>query len=393
MRSCNYLSLFMKQGTIYLLILIVAIRFSAHGQAILQQHPTLTITVDAQFINADVVYVGDIAFNLQDPLFSSRGPIFFYMSILSDQTTDVMFGVDIIAETEDTGEEVEIFTGITHPIRLEANQPRHFSSRDLARGGRLELYSSESIDINNATGAAKKIVDVVRATSRLPDGMYYLFVTAYLPGSTLEPYLPYEEIDRVVRQMRIVNPTRVELLYPMDGDNIVTPFPLFQWRSDTQETLLRVYEMPDRMRSPEEAITGIPHLETRVSNTNQFIYPQSGPGVRVLEPGKQYVWFVEALYTTSANRVEGIISDLHIFSVIDTQKENLFNIIMQELERLLGTDYRHIIDTIEQGDFEFTGHILLDGNPISSEELLKVIQAIRAGEQNAVLHNVSINQR
>ena len=393
MRSCNRFMLFLKQGTLFLLILFVSIRFSAHGQAIIQQHPNLTITLDAQFISADVVYVGDVAFNLQDPLFSSRGPIFFFMTILSDQSTDVMFGVDIIAETEDTGEEVEIFTGITHPIRLEANQPRNFSSRDLARGGRLALYSSQSIDANNATGAAKRIVDVVRATSRLPDGMYYLYVTAYIPGSTVEPYLPYEEIDQVVRQMRIVNPTKVELLYPMDGDRVVTRFPLFQWRSDTQETLLRVYEMPERMRSPEEAITGIPHLEKRVSNTNQFIYPQSGPGVRILEPGKQYVWFVEALYTTSANREESIISALHVFSIVDTQAENLFDLIKQELERLLETNYQHIIERIEEGNFEFTDQIRLDGVPISSEDLLKVIRAIRAGEQNAVLRHVSIHQR
>lgn len=357
-----------------------------------QIDPNLTITFDVQLINADVVYLGDLAFNLQDVMFSERGPVFFYMNVVSDQTTNVMFGIDIIAETDVAQGEVEIFSGITHPVQLEANQPRHYTSRDLGKGGTLELYRAETIGFNGGGQDAQRIVNAIRSTSKLPDGIYYFYLTALIPGRDTEPYQPRTEVGQVVRQLRIVNPTSVELLSPMDGDRLVTQFPLFQWRSDTRDVVLRVFEMRDGMRSPEEAIEGIAHLEERVSDVSQFFYPQSGVGVRALEPGKRYVWFLESVYRTSANREEAIISELNTFSIVDPGKETASGIILIELERLLEGEYEDIIAEIEQGNIESIDRIFLDGLEISMEDFITLMAAIRAGVNNAVIRSVSIRQ-
>ena len=380
-------------GILVLCVLGIVIPVDVYSQPPAHNHPNVTVTFDAQLINADVVYLGDLAFNLQDLIISDRGPIFFYMNVISDQATDIMFGIDVMAETDVAQGEVELFSGVTHPVRLEANQPRNFTSRDLGKGGVIELYRAEHINITGGQSGTAKIVNAIRATSRLPDGMYYFYLTAYIPGQDTEPYQPRDEVAQVVRQLRIINPTSVELMSPMDGDRLFSQFPLFQWRSDTRDVILRVFEMREGTRSPEEAIEGIPHLEERLSDVNQFFYPQTGAGVRTLEPGKRYVWYLESVYRTSANREEAIVSDLNTFTIVDPGKESASNIVLLELERLLEGEHADVVAELEQENIELIDRIFLDGLEITQEEFQALIAAIRAGKNNAVIRNVSIHQQ
>jgi len=380
------------RGTIALSVLGLFLPSDAHSQPPGQNLPN--VIVNFEVIQVDVFYLGDVAFNLQDIMISSQTPIFFNMNVISDQPAKLMFGIDIVADTDVAQGEIELFSGLTRPENFEAGQPRYFSSRDLGKGGRLELFRAETIDINGGPPGARRIVDAIRATSRLPDGIYRFTLTVYKTETNTEPYQPRTIVGEPEhRYLRIINPTSVVLLNPMDGDRLVTQFPLFQWRSDTRDVMLHVYEMREGMRSPEEAITGIPHLETRLSDVNQFFYPQTGVGVRALEPGKQYVWFLESLYRTSANREEAIISELNTFSIIDTGKENVTNIILIELERLLEGEYGDIVSEIEQGNIKLLDRIFLDGVEITPEEFQVLIAAIRAGVNNSVIRSVSIHQQ
>ncbi len=380
------------RGTIALCLLGILLAGGSHQQVQAQPHPNVNITFSAQVIDVDVFYIGDVAFNLQNLVLSPQSPIFFSMNITSDQPANIMFGIDLTADTEVAQGEVELFSGLTKPISLEANQPRFFTSRDLGQGGRLELYRSETIDISGNSGHAQDIVDAIRATSRVPDGIYTFTLTAYYTERDTEPYQPRTMLDQISRELHIINPTRVELLTPMDGARIVSQFPHFQWRSDTREVVLRVFEKRPGVRSPEEAITGIPHLEQRVSNNNQLTYPQTGAGVRALEPGMQYVWYLEGLYKTSANREEGILSDLHTFTVVDPAHESARNVLWIELRQLLEERHPHIVEEIERGNYEDIEQIFLDGSQITGEELQMVINAIRAGVNNPEILNVSFQE-
>jgi len=384
-------SLYTRGMLLFAVIMALCI-FQPQHQIYGQPLPNVNVTFNAQVIDVDVFYLGDAAFNLQDLVLSPQSPIFFSMNITSDQSTNILFGIQLTAQTEVGPGEIELFSGITHPIAVEVNQPKFYTSRDLGRGGRLELYRSETIDLSNSSGPAQKFIDVIRATSRVPDGIYTLTLSVYHTQSTTEPYQPRQLLDQISMDMHISNPTRVELFSPMEGDRIFSQFPHFQWRSDTREVMLRVFEMRPGVRSPEEAITGIPHLEQRIDDRNQFTYPQSGPGVRALEPGKRYVWYVEGIYRTSANREETITSELQTFTVIDPGQESTFNILMMELIQLLEEKYPEVIDQIEQGNFEMVEQIYLDGNQITDEQLQMLIRSLRAGLNNEEIISVTIQQ-
>ena len=393
MRLYKSLYKILLKGAISLCLLGIQLPESSHKQVQAQPQPNVNITFNAQVIDVDVFYVGDVIFNLQDLMTSPQGPIFFSINVTSDQAANVMFGIEFTADTDVVQGDVELFSGLTHPIRIEAGQPKFFTSRDLAQGGRLEMFSAETIDLSRQSGPAQKIVEAIRATSRVPDGIYNITFTVYHTESDSEPYQPRSLVFGPQSiQLEIRNPTRVELLSPMDGDRIVTQFPHFQWRSDTRDVVVRVFEMRPGIRSPEEAITGIPHLEKRVTGNNQLTYPSTGADARPLEPGKQYIWYLEGVYRTSANREEAIISELHTFTVIDPSQEGRYNILWSELKQLLEDEHPHIVEEIEQGNFEHIEARFLDGAQITTEELQMIINAIRAGVNNPEILNVSIQE-
>jgi hypothetical protein len=357
-----------------------------------QEDPNVIITFDVQLIDVDVFYLSDAAFNMQNVLASPAGPILFTMTLTSDRAVNVSVGIRLEAETRFTQGPIEIFSGITRPVSLEANTPRFFTNRDLGKGGVLELIDHELIDIVDPSPDTRQFVDVVRGTGKLPDGLYNFYLTAYIPASTAPPYGPFEELQSIERQLNIVNPTRVELLSPYDGERVVTQFPLFQWRSDTRRVILRVFEIPQGARSLDETITGIPHLERPISDSNQFFYPQTGAGIRSLEPGKSYVWYIEGLYRTSANIEEAITSELYEFTIVDPAQYSSSDYFLMQLERLLGSEYPDILTQLEQGHIEFTGEIFLDGASITRAEFGMIIDAIRTGINNARLINVSLDE-
>jgi hypothetical protein len=357
-----------------------------------QDDPNVNLTFDVQLIDVDVFYLSDAAFNIQNVLTSPAGPVLLTMTITSDRVVNIAIGIRIVAETNIAPGPIEIFEGITRPISLEANRPRFFTNRDFGKGGSLELIAHDLIDLTDPTPETQRVVDVLRRTGKLPDGTYEFYLTAYVPASVAPPYGPFEELTSIQRQLRIINPTRVDLLSPFDGERVVTRFPLFQWRSDTRRVNLKVFEIPQGARSREEAITGIPHLEMPVSDINQFFYPQSGAGVRALEPGKSYVWFVEGLYRTSANVEEGILSELFEFTIVDPAEFSSSDYFRMQLERLFGSEYADILRRLEQEGFEFTGDIFLDGAPINTAEFSLIVEAIRTEANNARLINVSIEE-
>jgi hypothetical protein len=383
------------RGLLLLVALVLLHNPGADAQFGSRQLPTLTLTFDAQVIDADVFYIGDAAFNLQNIVTAQRSPVLLSFNVSADQSTYVLFHIEVTAETDLADEEVMIFSGTSRPAALSAHQSRHFTNRDLAIGGALELYEHRSIRITGGSASEQRVIDAIRATSRLPDGIYYFYLTAYVLQETAaqqEPYQPRDEAAQVVRQLRITNPTRVELLYPMDGDRLMTTFPNFQWRSDTRDVILRVFEIRPGMRSTDEAITGIPHLETRVSERNQFFYPQSGAGVRMLEPGHRYVWYLEGVYRTSANAEEGLISDLHEFIIVDPSRDGTSDILWSQLEMLLEEDYEDIIEQLRQGNIELFREFLLNGAPLTLPEFQMLIEALRMKRNNAAIINVTLRQ-
>ena len=353
--------------------------------------PLLTLTLDAQVVDADVFYISDTSFKLQNIATPGRSPFLLTFHVTSNQNTDAIFGLEVIADIDVIGSYVEIYKGFTSPISLQANQRRIFSNRDLAKGGVLEIYEDETIDISASRSTARRLIDVIRATSRLPDGTYIFRITAYRPGQTSYPYHPLLELQTVERYLKIINPSRIDLLSPSDGEKLLTQYPLFQWRSDTHTVILRVFEIRSETQTRDEVLTGVPHLSRRITGgQNQFFYPQAQPGVRNLEPGKSYVWNIEGLYRTSANTEETIPSEIFTFTVLGPFQVSSVDAFLLHLKNITKGMFDEIIEEIARSNLQSIDDFYLDNLQISQQEYRAIMAALENRAKNAEIVNIEI---
>ncbi len=168
------------------------------------------------------------------------------------------------------------------------------------------------------------------------------------------------------------NPTTVELISPIDGDQFVTQFPLFQWQYDGPSARISIFEKLPGQSSLEEAASGVPQYST-VTSTNSLQYPSSG--TRVLEPGKTYVWFVEGLAGATGGTTVTRKSALRSFSVVSSNGQSLSS-ILDELARAL-PQYQTLFDELKAQGFTAAGSIRLNDSAISTSDLLKIVNKLR----------------
>jgi hypothetical protein len=205
----------------------------------------------------------------------------------------------------------------------------------------------------------------IRSSQALPAGAYTIRADVLVSGQTRPETGAFTFI--------LTNPTAIELTAPMDDDQFVNRFPLFQWRFDGQLSRIRIFERLPGQTSLEEATSGVPHATAEVS-TNSYQYPSAG--VRALEPGKSYVWYVEGLARTAGNLNASMRSALRSFSVATEGQTSLQN-YLDELERALGPKYSALFDRIRADRMVLTGAMRLDGSAIFSPDLLRLITQFR----------------
>jgi hypothetical protein len=256
--------------------------------------------------------------------------------------------------------QADVVTLTTLPFSV--NGSLVLTNLDLARSGiRGEYHFNE--DKVEQLG----VKDVALSGTRLPAGTYTLRLSVHLRGG-------FTELARGKIVFVLTNPATVELLFPPDGDASVGQFPLFQWLYDGTQSRISVYERLSERSSLEEAASGVPHLVQDVSGTS-FQYPTAG--ARTLQPGKSYVWFVEGLIRSAGGTVQTTRSTLRFFTVTPqgtaAQAESLLDI----LERALGPKYKTLFDQFRFDEFTTPGSLMLNGSPITAEELNALISLIR----------------
>jgi len=233
----------------------------------------------------------------------------------------------------------------------------------------LDIGSGRSIQEDTYTfeeSAKKRFKDVALPTGSLPAGKYQFTVL-------VRQVVGGQQASKIFT-ITLTNPSAVELIFPMDGDASISQFPLFQWRYDGPSSRISVFEKLPGQSSMEEAAQGVPTLTTEVQMTS-FQYPAAG--VRVLQPGKTYIWFVEGLSGATGGTSLPIRSELRSFSVSSAGVSS-FMTYLDNLERALDPKYKPIFDRIRADGLTATGLIKLNGTPISTVELLKIIQQLRA---------------
>jgi hypothetical protein len=232
----------------------------------------------------------------------------------------------------------------------------------------LDLPSLK-MSYNFSEVAKSRLEEIALPSGKLPAGTYTFNVTVTRVAGG-NPYYAEHPITFV-----LTNPSAVELLFPFDGDMAVSQFPLFQWLYDGTSTTLTIYERLPGQASNEETASGTPLLSQDVTG-NFFQYP--GSGVRSLQPGKTYVWTVLGRVRTTGGSNQPIRSPLRSFTVAASGGLSSGASYLAELERALDPKYKPIFDQIRDEGLLPSGVLRLNGSLITSEDLLRIINQIRA---------------
>lgn len=259
---------------------------------------------------------------------------------------------------------------LTDPISLAPGQVKVITNVDLSGsnptiGVAESQYNSDQVD---------QLKSVALATGKAPAGVYTFTLECL---NTEGQSVATPQIGTIV----VTNPSRIELALPMDQGTVSTLFPHFQWSSNVDTVVLSVYQKMPSQQSPEDVVSGIPFLRMTVPNPSSpaagsFNYPPSGPGVRPLEDGRTYYWYIEV--PASASRGSALRSDIWSFTVgsqdsaaIASGGGNINAAVTAALKKLLSeTSYSRFVSQIEM----LTGQATYDGSQINTQELLDILQ-------------------
>lgn len=331
----------------------------AVGPALYAQLSVTAVTL----VPMDQISVTDLDFG---NFHSNRPFIAIVMNSSRPDTIMVILHIDITAQLSDGTQLNPIARAVTILFPLPPGTKR-ITNVDL--GVSPYFLDEDQSGIDKAAG--KRINDVLQTTGKLPSGTYTF--TTWLTST--KPNIPKSSDFRV--DVVIENPSRVELLAPSTGTEWPNPFPVFQWSSNTKEVILGVYEKLPGIQSPQEAISGVPQLQTRLSGVTTFQYPPSGPGVRQLEPGKSYYWFVQGVVRSGTNTEELISSEIWQLNITKQTGSAAGAAILAQLEDIAGPQFQAVIARLIEMGFEPTGLLRFGGLTIPWVEFL---QRVRSGE-------------
>ncbi len=328
--------------------------FSAHSQQLI---------LDASVMQFDQITISDLDFQN----FRSTRP---YFTVSMTNNTGSAVSVALYILIDGTLADGTPLSPLAQATTLPFNLPSGITSFTNVDLSNHTLSSIKNIQFDPSSGinqnATDKIKGVVRSTGKPPAGMYEFKM--WLQGSNLKSNVWTQIIS-------VINPSRVELLSPMTETEWPNPFPVFQWSSNTDEIILAVYEKLPGTQSPQEAINGVPQLKQRLGKINTFQYPATGSGVRPLEAGKTYYWFVQGIVRSSGNTEDYISSEIWELTISNQSSQAMVAAVLQQLKGLLGGENQAIIDRLEQMGFQPTGLLKVGGIIMTWSEFLTRVQS------------------
>jgi hypothetical protein len=260
-----------------------------------------------------------------------------------------------------TGEDITTLT----TLPLTVNESLTLTNLDLGRPGIKGTYL-----FNTDRLTQLGVKDIALSGSRLPAGTYTLNVRVYkLENGHRSAEKAFGKIVFVLG-----NPSSVELLSPADRDQQVGQFPLFQWMYDGPRSRISVFERLPGQASVEEATEGVPHIIQEVAGIS-FQYPTGG--VRALQPGRTYVWYVDGLLRSTGGTTQAVRSTLRSFTVSSSDSRKREESLLERLERALGPNYKSLFDQIRANEFDASGALTLDNTTVTPAQLDALLNQIR----------------
>ncbi len=336
------------------LMLLIAVICVA-GVAKAQDLVNVTLTMP-QF---NQLYVAELDFqNVQ-----STGVIF---TITLQPTPAVTSPIDVrlqisVDATLSGQSPMDIATATTAPITLNPGQPKTITNVDLS--GTNPTIPLESWNFNESN--FNVIRGIALATSKAPAGVYSVTVNCILPSNP-----PVTRTEQIV----VTNPSRVDLIFPMNQGTVTTTWPRFQWSASTDSVKLLVYEQLPGQQTAQDVVSGsTAYLDQWVTGSS-FQYPTSGPGVRQLQDGKTYYWYLEL--PVGATLGQSLHSDIWSFTVATTDTTSATSKDFNDeatralVNLLTGTQYQNLLEQISH----LNGNATYDGKVIGSDSLITILE-------------------
>ncbi len=351
------------------------------------------VSVTAQLLNPDMQ-----VFFLSDFNFAGTGQInqeLFSLTLVNQSPQIQRCELELIIET-DRYQPPQLARGITSPFTLAANEMRRITNVNLfsqAREFSLQDYA--------ITEDSEDLKDRILSTGQLPSGRYALIFRLHQVGT------PFTSEDIIT--LNISNPSFLNLIAPgMNAEDETTPaiyttLPLFRWESNFDRFRLTVAERLPALHdqsSPEEIIqdkivlqrtlyldpsmmaTAADKNVDQVIPTTAFQYPADA--AYPLQVGKTYYWRIEGLAPSSSRDV-AFPGEIWAFRIddgrMDPQARMIMNLLatmqLEELASFMGPG-----GALE--GYEPTGTVHLNGQTITTDDLLDILQQLQSGDLEIV---------
>jgi hypothetical protein len=269
----------------------------------------------------------------------------------------------------------ELVRAETNPFDMSGSIT--ITSRDLARTGGGNI-SVRQTTLNSTL--QKRLEDHVRTLPTAPVGSYAMEVRAFTPAGVEIPSPGYLEIN-----VRNASPDEISvtMIEPQNGAIVPTLFPTFSWTAERAQARLSVYERLPFHRAPEDAITGLPHLQVDVQGSS-YTYPPTAS--RRLEPGKSYVWFLEI--PVSTNRGEQLKQgQLFSFRVQALGNQWAF---LEQFMTSQGGEAAGTYSTLLDMGWQPSGQVQVDGRTVTVQQLQTLLNQISQRQQAGAVANVKV---
>ncbi|HEY5615881.1 MAG TPA: hypothetical protein VIL52_07640 [Bacteroidota bacterium] len=318
------------------------------------------VNVNLQLPNYDVIYAADL-YDISTQSLTSAIPNFGIelngvpadLSILVEMR--LVFRIRLQGDAAPS----DLLTARTEPFTVTGS--KFISARDLVRGARGDIRIRAGSNVNSTL--QDRLEERIRNVPTLPVGQYTIAVEVLSsPGNV--------RLGGDSRTLEIRNASAGELtitlLEPQDGAAISSLLPTFSWSAAKPRARIKVYEKLPHHQSPQEAVTGIPHLNAEV---NGSVYTYS-PDARKLDVGKAYYWFIETVITSNrGNEVKQ--SEIRMFRVASGNMTALF-LLLEQLFSTYGADLAPLLVSMQSMGLQLTGEVTLDGSRVTREQLAQL---------------------
>jgi hypothetical protein len=321
------------------------------------------VNMSLNFENYDVIFLSDFI-DVSTRKLSPNIPN-VYLEISTDPAnTTITIYMKVRAYIQLKGKAQELLVDAeTEPFTLTGS--RTISSRDFAGGSTSDVKVKSGYYENKSLRT--ELEDYAKRFPTAPVGSYLVEMEAYSSSSN-------EQIGRIARTIEIKNASvsevQVTLIEPQEGAVIPTLLPNFSWNSEKPDVTLYIYEKLPIHQSPQEAITGIPHLKVDLTGISTFVYPPEAP--RRLEANKGYYWYVETSVSTNRG-IEKRQSEIRFFRI---RLENQWERALEQVFANMGGSAAGTFATLQNIGWLPSGQVTLDGRTLTREEFIALIGSL-----------------